>query len=57
VHHVQTDADVRPEWFDFASVVGLTAGTSTPDEVIDRVETRIRQLERRGLAAVAEEAR
>ena len=42
VHHVETDADVRPEWFEAANVVGLTAGTSTPDEVIDRVETRIR---------------
>ena len=42
VHHVQTDADVRPEWFDAANVVGLTAGTSTPDEVINRVEARIR---------------
>jgi 4-hydroxy-3-methylbut-2-enyl diphosphate reductase len=45
VHHVQTDADVRPEWFDAANVVGLTAGTSTPDDVIDRVEVRIRQIE------------
>ena len=42
VHHVQTEADVRPEWFDGAEVVGLTAGTSTPDDVIDRVEARIR---------------
>jgi 4-hydroxy-3-methylbut-2-en-1-yl diphosphate reductase len=42
VHHVQTEADVRPEWFAAANVVGLTAGTSTPDEVIDRVETRVR---------------
>ena len=42
VHHVQTDADVCAEWFDGANVVGLTAGTSTPDEVIDRVEARIR---------------
>jgi 4-hydroxy-3-methylbut-2-enyl diphosphate reductase len=42
VHHVQTEADVRPEWLDGADVVGLTAGTSTPDEVIDRVEARIR---------------
>jgi 4-hydroxy-3-methylbut-2-enyl diphosphate reductase len=41
VHQVQTDADIRPEWFDGAEVVGLTAGTSTPDEVIDRVEARI----------------
>ena len=43
VHHVQTDDDVRPEWFDGANIVGLTAGTSTPDDVIDRVETRIRR--------------
>jgi 4-hydroxy-3-methylbut-2-enyl diphosphate reductase len=42
VYHVETDADVRPEWFDSATVVGLTAGTSTPDEVIDEVEARIR---------------
>ena len=42
VHHVQIDADIRSEWFDAAHVVGLTAGTSTPDEVIDRVEARIR---------------
>jgi 4-hydroxy-3-methylbut-2-enyl diphosphate reductase len=43
VHHVQTDADLRAEWFDATAVVGLTAGTSTPDEVIDRVEARIRR--------------
>jgi 4-hydroxy-3-methylbut-2-en-1-yl diphosphate reductase len=42
VHHVETDADVRTEWFADVQVVGLTAGTSTPDEVIDRVEARIR---------------
>jgi 4-hydroxy-3-methylbut-2-enyl diphosphate reductase len=47
VHHVQSDADVRPEWFDDAEVVGLTAGTSTPDDVIDRVEIRIREVETR----------
>jgi 4-hydroxy-3-methylbut-2-en-1-yl diphosphate reductase len=45
VHHVQTEADVRPEWFDGANIVGVTAGTSTPDDVIDRVEARIRQVE------------
>jgi len=42
VHHVETDGDVRAEWFDGAEAVGLTAGTSTPDDVIDRVEARIR---------------
>jgi len=45
VYHVQTDAEVRPEWFVDTTVVGLTAGTSTPDDVIDRVEARIRQCE------------
>jgi len=44
VYHVESDADVRPEWFGGAHVVGLTAGTSTPDEMIDRVEARIRHL-------------
>ena len=27
-----------------AGTVGITAGTSTPDDVIDRVERRIREL-------------
>jgi 4-hydroxy-3-methylbut-2-enyl diphosphate reductase len=42
VHHVQTESDLREEWFHAAVTVGLTAGTSTPDEVIDRVDRRIR---------------
>ena len=46
VHHVETDADLRIEWFDGASVVGLTAGTSTPEDVIDRVEACIRRTAR-----------
>ena len=49
VHHVQTDADVRPEWFEGAVTVGITAGTSTPDDVIEAVDRRIR-----GLAAEPE---
>ena len=43
VHHVQTAADLRPEWFAGAETVGLTAGTSTPDEVIEAVERRLEQ--------------
>src|SRR5262245_7128738 len=42
VHHVQSEADVHSEWFDGAEIVGLTAGTSTPDAVIDAVERRVR---------------
>ena len=46
VHHVQTDADSEPEWFRDAHTVGITAGTSTPDEIIDRVEAQIRRSRR-----------
>ena len=35
VFHVQTAADLREEWFAGAETVGLTAGTSTPDGVIE----------------------
>jgi 4-hydroxy-3-methylbut-2-enyl diphosphate reductase len=44
VHHVQTVADLRPEWFAEAKTVGVTAGTSTPDSVIDAVERWLREL-------------
>jgi 4-hydroxy-3-methylbut-2-enyl diphosphate reductase len=44
VHHIQTESDLRPEWFTGAGTVGITAGTSTPDEVIDRVDQHIRAL-------------
>jgi 4-hydroxy-3-methylbut-2-enyl diphosphate reductase len=44
VHHVETEAEVAPDWFESAGTVGLTAGTSTPDDVIDRVEQRIREM-------------
>jgi len=52
VHHIQTDADLRPEWFEGVSVAGLTAGTSTPDDVIDRVEARIEAMSRSAARAV-----
>jgi 4-hydroxy-3-methylbut-2-en-1-yl diphosphate reductase len=42
VHHVQTESDLRPDWFHAADTVGITAGTSTPDNLIDRVEACIR---------------
>lgn len=42
-YHVQDAADLRREWFGEAAVVGLTAGTSTPDAIIDAVEQRLRE--------------
>jgi 4-hydroxy-3-methylbut-2-enyl diphosphate reductase len=44
VYHVQTAADLQAGWFSFAETVGLTAGTSTPDAVIDAVEAWLREL-------------
>jgi 4-hydroxy-3-methylbut-2-enyl diphosphate reductase len=44
VHHVQTAADLRPEWFQEAETVGITAGTSTPDEVISDIEARLQEV-------------
>lgn len=38
VHHVQTAADLHATWFANARTIGITAGTSTPDSIIDEVE-------------------
>jgi 4-hydroxy-3-methylbut-2-enyl diphosphate reductase len=44
VHHVQTAEDLRGEWFSGEATIGITAGTSTPDSVIDAVEKLLRQI-------------
>lgn len=41
VCHVQTAADLLPDWFHADDTVGITAGTSTPDSVIVAVENAI----------------
>ena len=43
VYHVQTAADLQPLWFAGAQTVGITAGTSTPDTLVDAVEDWLRQ--------------
>ena len=44
VYHVQTADDLLAEWFHDAETVGITAGTSTPDSIIDQVEQSLRTL-------------
>jgi len=44
VYQVQGAADLSEEWLVGAEVVGVTAGTSTPDELIDAVELRLREI-------------
>jgi 4-hydroxy-3-methylbut-2-enyl diphosphate reductase len=51
VHHVQTADDLREEWFVDAATVGITAGTSTPDSVISKVEQWLTALNGRRNAA------
>ena len=46
VHHIQAESELRAEWFTAADTAGITAGTSTPDAVVDRVDRRIRELAR-----------
>ena len=41
---VQGANDLEPGWFEGVGVVGVTAGSSTPDYVIDEVEARIAAL-------------
>ena len=43
VYHVQTAADLSAEWFAGAETVGVTAGTSTPDQVVIGVEEWLRK--------------
>ena len=38
VHHVQTVEDMCGEWFVLGDTVGITAGTSTPDNIIAKIE-------------------
>lgn len=48
VHHVQTESDIRAEWLLGAGTVGITAGTSTPDDVIERIDQYVRTLAAEG---------
>lgn len=43
-YHIEGPEELEPSWFAGAQRIGLTAGASTPDESIDAVEARIREL-------------
>jgi 4-hydroxy-3-methylbut-2-enyl diphosphate reductase len=44
VHHIQTANDLCAEWFCVDDTIGVTAGTSTPDSVIEGIERSLRKL-------------
>ena len=50
VHHVQAAEDLQINWFADAQTAGITAGTSTPDVVINGVEFWLKELGARAAA-------
>jgi 4-hydroxy-3-methylbut-2-enyl diphosphate reductase len=44
VFHVQSAADVRADLLKGAAAIGITAGTSTPDNIIDDIEHKVKAL-------------
>jgi 4-hydroxy-3-methylbut-2-enyl diphosphate reductase len=46
-HHIERPEEIEAAWLANAAVVGVTAGASTPDDVIEAV---VGELARRGFA-------
>lgn len=44
VYQIETADEINPEWFLGVQNVGITAGASTPDLIIDSVERRVKNL-------------
>ena len=44
-YHIETENEVMPEWFEGVEKVGITAGASTPDWIIERVLKRIGEID------------
>lgn len=43
-YHIESAGELEASWFAGVERIGLTAGASTPDDSVDRVEARIREL-------------
>ncbi|MEN3033923.1 MAG: 4-hydroxy-3-methylbut-2-enyl diphosphate reductase [Aquificaceae bacterium] len=42
--HVETEEELRKEWFENASKIGVTAGASTPDWLIEKVVLKLKEI-------------
>lgn len=49
-HHIERAEELDPAWFIGKTHIGITAGTSTPQDVIEAVQHRVRELT--GLASI-----
>lgn len=43
-YHIETEAEIEPSMFEQVEIVGVTAGASTPDWIINRVVERIERI-------------
>ncbi|MBA4417884.1 MAG: 4-hydroxy-3-methylbut-2-enyl diphosphate reductase [Syntrophus sp. (in: bacteria)] len=43
-YHIETDEDLKPEWFSGMQRVGITGGASTPGFIMDLVERRVKYI-------------
>lgn len=43
-HHIETSDDIRDEWFTRKDIIGITAGASTPDWIINEVKGSIAEI-------------
>ena len=43
-HHIETSSQLKRDWFTNKKHVGITAGTSTPEYVINEVHTAILEI-------------
>ena len=50
-HHIERPEEIQPEWFIGKRHIGITAGTSTPQDVIEAVHRRVRALTGSGNSA------
>lgn len=46
-YHVESAAEIQPEWLNGHRRVGVTAGASTPEYAVDEVVARLQELDRR----------
>lgn len=47
-YHIETARELEPGWFSGAETVGITAGASTPDWIIEEVKQRMDNMEIKG---------
>jgi len=45
-HHVETAAEIEDNWLKGRGLVGVTTGTSTPDQVIQQVMVKLKKIKR-----------